>query len=458
MKLRTTIYVYTSVFFMVLLLLINAFIYILFDRMSINTQTERAEAEASAVVEGIKNAAVSVAPDDLLRAFVPADGMLRLVRMSGEGQVVTSQTQQHLRNLDAPYRPNKVSQVTEVDGARYVFVSMPIIWVDGEVVNIQITESLVSADNNLRVLRNVLFSVSVAALIAVIISSRLLSGIIIKPISRMIDTMKNIEQGGGFKSIDLEKKSKDELFEMGNTFNRMIDRLELNYEKQEQFVSNASHELKTPLTVIESYASLLKRRGAERPDLFNESVEAIHSEAVRMREMTEQLLLMARQTESAGVKLESCNIADMTQDTARSYQTAYRREVNVHIEAAEADEQMFAITDLNKAKQLLILFLDNARKYSEEHIDIHVEKEEGHIKVSIRDYGIGMSDSELAKVYDRFYRVDQARTRKQGGSGLGLSLAKEIAGHIQAEIDLKSRPGEGTTAILRFPSFLSKFS
>ncbi|GAK41660.1 hypothetical protein TCA2_4151 [Paenibacillus sp. TCA20] len=456
MKLRTTIYVYTSVFFMILLLLINAFIYILFDRMSINTQTERAEAEASAVVEGIKNAAVSVAPDDLLRAFVPADGMLRLVRMSGEGQVVTSQTQQHLRNLDAPYRPNKVSQVTEVDGARYVFVSMPIIWVDGEVVNIQITESLASADNNLRVLRNVLFSVSVAALIAVIISSRLLSGIIIKPISRMIDTMKNIEQGGGFKSIDLEKKSKDELFEMGNTFNRMIDRLELNYEKQEQFVSNASHELKTPLTVIESYASLLKRRGAERPDLFNESVEAIHSEAVRMREMTEQLLLMARQTESAGVKLESCNIADMTQDTARSYQTAYRREVNVHIEAA--DEQMFAITDLNKAKQLLILFLDNARKYSEEHIDIQVDKEEGHIKVSIRDYGIGMSDSELAKVYDRFYRVDQARTRKQGGSGLGLSLAKEIAGHIQAEIELKSRPGEGTTAILRFPSFLSKFS
>ncbi|MFD1139145.1 sensor histidine kinase [Paenibacillus urinalis] len=456
MKLRTTIYVYTSVFFMILLLLINAFIYILFDRMSINTQTERAEAEASAVVEGIKNAAVSVAPDDLLRAFVPADGMLRLVRMSGEGQVVTSQTQQHLRNLDAPYRPNKVSQVTEVDGARYVFVSMPIIWVDGEVVNIQITESLGSADNNLRVLRNVLFSVSVAALIAVIISSRLLSGIIIKPISRMIDTMKNIEQGGGFKSIDLEKKSKDELFEMGNTFNRMIDRLELNYEKQEQFVSNASHELKTPLTVIESYASLLKRRGAERPDLFNESVEAIHSEAVRMREMTEQLLLMARQTESAGVKLESCNIADMTQDTARSYQTAYRREVNVHIEAA--DEQMFAITDLNKAKQLLILFLDNARKYSEEHIDIQVDKEEGHIKVTIRDYGIGMSDSELAKVYDRFYRVDQARTRKQGGSGLGLSLAKEIAGHIQAEIELKSRPGEGTTAILRFPSFLSKFS
>lgn len=456
MKLRTTIYVYTSVFFMVLLLLINAFIYILFDRMSINTQTERAEAEASAVVEGIKNAAVSVAPDDLLRAFVPADGMLRLVRMSGEGQVVTSQTQQHLRNLDAPYRPNKVSQVTEVDGARYVFVSMPIIWVDGEVVNIQITESLAGADNNLRVLRNVLFSVSVAALIAVIISSRLLSGIIIKPVSRMIDTMKNIEQGGGFKSIDLEKKSKDELFEMGNTFNRMMDRLEMNYEKQEQFVSNASHELKTPLTVIESYASLLKRRGAERPDLFNESVEAIHSEAVRMREMTEQLLLMARQTESAGVKLESCNMADMTRETARSYQTAYRREVNVHIEAA--DEQMLAITDLNKAKQLLILFLDNARKYSEEQIDIHIEKEESHIKVSIRDYGIGMSESELAKVFDRFYRVDQARTRKQGGSGLGLSLAQEIAGHIQAEIELKSRSGEGTTAILRFPSFLSKFS
>ncbi|HDT7699226.1 TPA: HAMP domain-containing histidine kinase [Enterococcus faecium] len=456
MKLRTTIYVYTSVVFMVLLLLFNAFIYILFDRMSINTQLHRAEAEANAIVEGVRKAADYVAPDDLLRAFVPAEGMLRHVRASGEKTEVTSGSETRLSGLGAAYHPNKVSQVIQVEGDRYVFVSMPVIWTDGEVVNIQITESLASTDNNLRVLRNVLFSVTLAALIAVIISSRLLSGIIIRPISKMIDTMKDIEHGGGFKSIDLQKKSKDELFEMGDTFNRMIDRLEMNYEKQEQFVSNASHELKTPLTVIESYASLLKRRGAERPELFNESVEAIHSEAVRMREMTEQLLLMARQTESEGVRLESCNIAEMTRDTARSYQTAYRREVNVHME--EDENQLYAITDLNKAKQLLIIFLDNARKYSEKEMDIHVEKEDRHIKVSIRDYGVGMSESELSKVFDRFYRVDQARTRKQGGSGLGLSLAKEIADHIQAEIQLTSSLGEGTTAIIRFPSFLSKIS
>src|SRR5690606_27645171 len=96
-----------------------------------------------------------------------------------------------------------------------------------------------------------------------------------------------------FVRLELERQSRDELTAMGDTFNEMISLLERNYAKQEQFISNASHELKTPLTVIESYASLLKRRGQERPELFMESVDAIHSEAVRMKVMTEQLLLLA---------------------------------------------------------------------------------------------------------------------------------------------------------------------
>lgn len=449
MKLRTTIYVYTSVLFIVLLLLINGFIYFMFDRMSTDTQMKRAEAEANSISTGVRNAADIVAPDDLLRSFVPAEGMLRMVRMTGDNPpAVTSLSERRLAQINPAFYPNKHTEVLKIDGVRYVFVSMPVIWADGEVVNLQVTESLASVDNNLKVLQVVLLSVSLVALLAVLASSRLLGSIIIRPISSMTQTMRIIEDGGGFKTLDLQNQSKDELYEMGETFNRMMGRLERNYEKQEQFVSNASHELKTPLTVIESYASLLKRRGMSRPDLFEESVEAIHSEAIRMREMTEQLLMMARQTESGSITLEKHDLASMVTDMARSYGTAYQREIEVE---TPSSEPCFASTDINKAKQLLVILLDNARKYSEDSILIRVQPDASYVTISVTDYGQGIPADELPKVFDRFYRVDQARSRKQGGTGLGLSLASEIAAQIKAEIRLESTYGKGTTAYIQFP-------
>ncbi|MBD7969999.1 sensor histidine kinase [Paenibacillus gallinarum] len=450
MKLRTTIYVYTSVLFIVLLLLINGFIYFMFDRMSTDTQMKRAEAEANSISTGVRNAADIVAPDDLLRSFVPAEGMLRMVRMTGDNPpAVTSLSEQRLAQTTPTFYPNKHTEVLKIDNVRYVFVSMPVIWADGEVVNLQVTESLASVDNNLKVLQVVLISVSLVALLAVLVSSRLLGSIIIRPISSMTQTMKIIEDGGGFKTLDLQNQSKDELYEMGETFNRMMGRLERNYEKQEQFVSNASHELKTPLTVIESYASLLKRRGMSRPDLFEESVEAIHSEAIRMREMTEQLLMMARQTESGSINLEKHDLTSMVTDMARSYGTAYQREIKVE---TASSEPCIASTDINKAKQLLVILLDNARKYSEDSILIRVQPDASYITISVTDYGPGIPADELPKVFDRFYRVDQARSRKQGGTGLGLSLASEIAAQIKAEIRLESTYGKGTTAYIQFPT------
>ena len=134
-----------------------------------------------------------------------------------------------------------------------------------------------ATEEMLAVLRIVLIAVTIIAMIPVLISSTILSNFIARPIRWMINTMKEIQTSGQFKRLSLEEKSKDELVEMGKTFNHMIDLLQANFEKQEQFVSNASHELKTPLTVIESYASLLKRKGWQRPDLFDESIEAIHS-------------------------------------------------------------------------------------------------------------------------------------------------------------------------------------
>lgn len=231
---------------------------------------------------------------------------------------------------------------------------------------------------------------------------------------------------------------------MGSAFNDMITLLESNYAKQEQFVSNASHELKTPLTIIESYASLLKRRGLGRPELFQESVEAIHSEAIRMKEMTEQLLLLARNPEDWQVEMERVDLVALTKSSAKAFHDAYNRQVEVKAEAT-----MMGWTDSRRLKQLLFILLDNALKYSDELIVIEVVRKQSEIHVQITDRGIGIPRDELERVFDRFYRVDEARSRRGGGAGLGLSLALDIAQAISAQIELDSLPGVGTTATIR---------
>jgi len=307
-------------------------------------------------------------------------------------------------------------------------------------------KSIETAYSQSETLRFILFAVTFVATIPIIVSSQLLGKLIMDPITALTKTMEEITKSGQFKRIPMNQQTKDELEQMGKSFNHMIDLLETNFTKQEQFVSNASHELRTPLTVIESYASLLKRRGIDKPEIFHEAVDAIHAEAVRMREMTEQLLLLAKPNEQWNLDFRSLSLTRIAKATTKSFEQAYDREI-----ALNDTEEVFVMSDEQKLKQLLYIILENAVKYSEEIITVTIGKQnkEGFIRVS--DKGIGIPEEDLPKIFDRFYRVDQARNRKYGGTGLGLSLAKEIAKAIHATIEVESSLGVGTNVTIRLP-------
>lgn len=448
MKLRNKINLYTSVLFIALLILINASIYFLFSHLMMSNELDRANAEVDKIVTNIDSTMDRIAPNSLLLAYLPLDGMIKVLNedLTSEAKITTP-SESILKSRDSQYFPGETSEVISYKNKKYVFVSYPIVWNDGRVVNLQWTSSIQATDDMIRMLRIVLIAVTLIAMIPVFISSRILSNLIIQPIRSMIDTMKVIQKSAQFKRLELEKTSESELVEMGETFNHMIDLLQVNFEKQEQFVSNASHELRTPLTIIENYSDLLKRRGLERPDLFEESVEAIHSEAVRMREMTEQLLLLARQQEQWNINLEQINVTELVMETVNTFQTTYQREILV-----ESNEITIGYTDRQKLKQLLFIFLDNASKYSDERIAVNVGQTSNETYIQVKDKGIGIPKDDLSKVFDRFYRVDQARSRKQGGSGLGLTMAKEIANAIGVRIELDSQEYIGTTVTLFFES------
>lgn len=440
MKLKNRINLYTTVMFIMLLILINGAIYFSFSKMMLNRELDRTAAEAKQAVTGMNQVGASISTVELLRAYVPINGMLQIVKSDGKPDAgVTVPSQQSLRDQPVKFYQKEEKEIMDIKGSPHAFVSIPFVWTNGDVVALQITENLKSTADMLRLLRIVLIAVTVVAMIPVVISSRLLGNFITRPISSMIHTMREIQESGQFKRLSLPKKSKDELNQMGETFNSMIELLEVNYEKQGQFIANASHELKTPLTVIESYASLLKRRGKEQPELFDESVQAIHSEAVRMKDLTEQLLLLARPDEQWNIELEEVRISPIVEELVRSFQNAYHRKVNLQIE-----DEGFVTVDQQKFKQLFYIMMDNARKYSEEAISVVISRNQQKVTVEIRDRGVGIPADQLDKIFDRFYRVDQARARKTGGFGLGLSFAKEIAEVIGAELNIESTEGVGT--------------
>lgn len=446
MKLGNKIHLYTSVLVFVLVVLLVLAIYFSFSRMMIGSELEQTVEEGRQTASTFNESADNFSVEQLLRAYTPTEGMARIVLQDeSEAATVTSPEEGSLTNEAVDYYSEEYERVVEYDGERYAFVSVPVIWTDGQVANIQITDSLRQTEENLAALRIILIIATIAAVIPVFLSARLLSTVILRPIAALSATMQDIQASGRFKRISTSSKSKDEIEQLGETFNEMIERLEDNYHKQEQFVSNASHELKTPLTVIESYASLLQRRGASRPEIIGESVEAIHSEAVRMRELTQQLLLLARQSEKENLHIAEVDLEAAAADAVQNYRSSYHREIEF------TGNPAIVQTDPNKVKQLLYILLDNARKYSSDVIDVKIETTETASIIAVIDRGIGIPEKDIERVFERFYRVDESRTRTSGGYGLGLSLAKDITEALGARITIESTYGQGTAVRLIFP-------
>ncbi|MEK4201701.1 sensor histidine kinase [Cytobacillus sp. FSL K6-0265] len=450
MKLKNKINLYTSILFIILLIVMNISIYLLFSNMMMNSELDRGKLELERNSAEIDQSLATVPMDTLLRAYIPIDGMVRIVyedNQKAASTFVDPSFNKEAHNIEKSFSPSLNIEIKEGETS-YTFGSIPVILSNGEVANLQIAKSIVRTTENLKVLRLVLIIVTLVAMIPVIISSRLLGNLIIAPITSMIKTMSEIRESGKFKRLPLNNNSNDELHEMGTTFNHMIDLLEVNFDKQKQFASSASHELKTPLTVIESYTSLLKRRGLHDEELFKESIEAIHSEAIRMKNLTEQLLLLAQHNQQWNIETTKISLSDFLVDSAKAFQNGYNRRI---IFESEIDSNASIYSDEQKLKQLLFIFLDNARKYSNDEITITLsEKSNEEILIHVSDRGIGIDENELPKIFERFYRIDKARSRKTGGVGLGLSLAKEIAEALAIEIKLQSVENLGTTVTMVF--------
>ena len=273
----------------------------------------------------------------------------------------------------------------------------------------------------------------------------------LRPVSAVTHTASTIARSREFSrrvSGDAVRSQQDELGRLASTFNEMLASLEQAYSAQQRFVSDASHELRAPLTSIQANLELLRERKdmpiAERTTAVNEAA----AEANRLARLVSDLLALARADAGIALRRDDVELDRILMDVVGEARHLLRGQ-QLDIDTLEP---CVVRGDPDRIKQLLLILVDNAIKYTPApgRVSVSLRREAASALFEVRDEGIGISDADISRVFERFYRADRARSRDPGGTGLGLAIARWIATEHGASLELLSAPGRGTTATVRF--------
>ena len=266
----------------------------------------------------------------------------------------------------------------------------------------------------------------------------------INRLRRLTTTMNEIKEKGINKRAEISELN-DEVDKVNIVFNSMMDELEEAFHEQSRFVSDVSHELKTPLTALHGHLSMIKRWGKNDRDRLEKSLDICLKEVERLKKLVNDMLLLSKEEKSeiSLNKLEEINPMIVVDEVIEQYRVL---KPNVKY-IVNIDENINMKIDPNDLKQLLIIFIDNSIKYNNKdniEIEITFKKEANKIKLEVKDNGIGIPDNEINNVMKRFYKVDKSRVNNNS-FGIGLSIANRIVNnynskiHIDSELDKYTR-------------------
>ena len=328
----------------------------------------------------------------------------------------------------------------------------------GQIFYLNFFKTITLEKQFLRYLLTILFVVNIVGVIFALIVGYIVSSKVLKPIRDVTNTAKSIEANNMDERLELSK-SQDEVTELADTFNHMLDRLQESFKQQQQFVSNASHELRTPVTVILGYSDMLVRWGKEDEELLDEGITSIQSEANNMNLLIEDLLFLARADQNKQMLIKApTELSAVIDNVTEKIKLKTNQTIDVLINDVG---EIFA--DKDAIEKMLTIFIDNGIKYSGDDgkVRIYSRRDEKFMKVSIEDNGIGIPKEHQEKIFERFYRVDSSRTKLSEGVnsvGLGLSIAKWIADQHDIKIEIESEIDEGTKITLTIPLTITNLS
>ena len=288
-------------------------------------------------------------------------------------------------------------------------------------------------------LRSALFLTSLGAFVVCGLGIWLLSRGVLSPLHRITQTASRVTGNDLSQRVPVPR-SNDEIREMSVTLNRMLDRLQESFETQRRFTADASHELRTPVTAIAGHANYLLRRTRPDPEQVD-SLTVIRREAERMTKLVNDLLELARADAGFSIDLQPMNLVEVAE--------AVHMEVapvagNADITVSAQDPILEVMGDSTRLKQVLLNLVQNALNAGATVISMSLSQDRLGIQLEVLDNGPGIPEGAIPHLFDRFYRVDGARSTRGNGSGLGLAIVNWIVQQHGGQVEVESKVGEGT--------------
>lgn len=238
----------------------------------------------------------------------------------------------------------------------------------------------------------------------------------------------------------------EEVSVLGTEFNRLLQSLNRQVIRDHQFVSDASHELRTPIAAIRGHVGLIRRHAAAHPEIIPDSLATIEAESLKMQKLIERLLSLSRM-DHAHLANNWFDVVPVVQDVAEQYPTPEPMQLKV-----VAPKQALAYANADSISQVLVALINNAVKYAQQGaVTLTVTQRPGEVRIAVADLGPGIPDAAKDKVFDRFYRVDASREKKIGGTGLGLAIAERLVALNNGSLRVVDNHPHGAVFIVTLP-------
>jgi len=305
---------------------------------------------------------------------------------------------------------------------------------------VEISHSLESFS---QLMRYILLAMLIFTFIALALSALIgysLSSILLRPLKELRNEMQEAKRTKFSKEVRFLYAKNDEIGELLTIYQQLMNEVSETITRQDEFIHNVSHELRTPIQVVEGHLSLLNRWGKEDKDVLDDSLQISLTEVQKMKLLIEEMIKLAKR-EQSDEQIET-NISKIVDDLQQKYRIL-APSVAIKYEGDEIETLPIPTTAL---EQILGNLIDNAIKYNinQPEIVVKVARDNTETFLSIIDNGIGIPNEILPKIFDRFFVVDEARTKTKGGSGLGLSIVKRLVLEYNGEIYVESKENKGT--------------
>ena len=310
--------------------------------------------------------------------------------------------------------------------------------------------STVSIRNTLGILSRKAMLLEVILILAVLLISLVLSTVLMKPFEKLSGEISAVK--AGYSTDPIKAPAFAETEHIADAFNQVLARMNALDESRQEFVSNVSHELKTPMTSMKVLADSLVQQENVPVEMYREFMVDIKNEVDRENQIITELLTLVRMDrKDSRLNVKECNVNEMVEMILRRLRPiAQKRDIELTMVSMR---EVYAEIDEVKMVMVITNLVENAIKYNRDHgkVRVTINADPYNFYISVEDTGVGIPQDSLDKIYERFYRVDKSRSREVGGTGLGLSITKSIILQHHGAIDVSSIEGEGTKFTVTVP-------